>query len=48
MGSLLFLFPSLKTKPKGRHFGTAEVIEAESQAVLNSLTQHDFQNAIEN
>jgi predicted helicase len=27
------------------HFDTIEVIEAESQAVLNTLTDHDFQDA---
>jgi hypothetical protein len=27
------------TKLKGRHFDTNEVIEAESQAVLNTLTK---------
>jgi hypothetical protein len=31
-------------KPNGRHFDTFEVIEAESQAVLNTLTEHDFQD----
>jgi hypothetical protein len=35
----------LKKKLKGRHFDTAEVIEAELQAVLNTLTEHNFQNA---
>jgi hypothetical protein len=35
-----FLFPRLEIKQKGRHFETTEVIEAESQAVLNSLTQN--------
>jgi hypothetical protein len=35
-------------KLNGRHFDTVEVIEAESQAVLNSLTAHDFQDAFEN
>jgi hypothetical protein len=30
---------------KGRRFDTIEVIEAESQAVLNTLTEHDFQDA---
>jgi hypothetical protein len=30
---------------KGRQFDTIEVIEAESQAVLNTLTEHDFQDA---
>jgi hypothetical protein len=36
------LFSKLKIKPKGRHF---EVREAESQALLNALTEHDFQDA---
>jgi hypothetical protein len=35
----------LKIKLKGRHFDTVEVIEAESQAVLNTFTEHDFQDA---
>jgi hypothetical protein len=39
------LFPRLKIKLKDRHFDTTEVIEAESQAVLNTLTEHDFQDA---
>jgi hypothetical protein len=42
------LFPRLKMKLKGRHFDTIEAIEAESQAVLNSLTEHDFQGAFKN
>jgi hypothetical protein len=37
------LFPRWKIKLKGRHFDTTEVIEAESQAVLNTLTEHNFQ-----
>jgi hypothetical protein len=41
----LSLFPQLKIKLKGRHFDTIEVIEAESQVVLNTLTEHDFQDA---
>jgi hypothetical protein len=36
------LSPRLKIKLKGRHFDTIEVIEADSQAVLNTLTKHDF------
>jgi hypothetical protein len=36
----------LKIKLKDRHFETSEVIEAESQAVLNTLTQHYFQDAV--
>jgi hypothetical protein len=35
-------FPRWKIELKGRHFDTTEVMEAESQAVLNSLTEHDF------
>jgi hypothetical protein len=31
-------------KLKGRHLDTIEVIGAESQAVLNTHTEHDFQN----
>jgi hypothetical protein len=34
----LSLFLRLKMKLKGRHFDANEVIEAESQAVLNTLT----------
>jgi hypothetical protein len=39
------LFPQLKINLKGRHFDRIEVIEAESQAVLNTPTEHDFQDA---
>jgi hypothetical protein len=35
-------------KLKGRHFVTTEVIEAESLAVLNTITEHDFQDAFKN
>jgi hypothetical protein len=35
-------FSRLKIKLKGRHFGTIDVIDAESQAVLNTLTEHEF------
>jgi hypothetical protein len=38
----------LKIKHEGRHFDTIEVIKAESQAVLNTLTEHDFQDAFKN
>jgi hypothetical protein len=38
----------LKIKLKGRHFGRTEVIEAESQTMLNTLTEHDFQDAFKN
>jgi hypothetical protein len=39
------LFPRLKIKLKGHHFDTTDVIEAESQALLNTVTEHGFQNA---
>jgi hypothetical protein len=32
---------------EGGHFDTIKVIEAESQAVLNTLKEHDFQDASE-
>jgi hypothetical protein len=35
----------LKIKLKCRHFYTIELIEAESQAVLNTYTEHDSQVA---
>jgi hypothetical protein len=38
----------LKIKLKGRHFDTIEVNQTESQAVLNTLTEHDFQDAFKN
>jgi histone-lysine N-methyltransferase SETMAR len=39
------LLSRLKIKLKGRRFDTIEVIEAEWQAVLNTLTAHDFRDA---
>jgi hypothetical protein len=39
------MFPLLKIKLKDRHFDTTEVIKAKSQAVLNTLTEHNFQDA---
>jgi hypothetical protein len=38
-----FLFPKLKLKLKGRRFGTIEEIQAESQRVLDTLTENEFQ-----
>jgi hypothetical protein len=43
--TLLLSVSRLKIKLKGCNFGTSEVIEAESQAVLNILTEHNFQEA---
>jgi hypothetical protein len=37
-------FPRLKIKLKGCHFDTIEVIKADLQAVLNTLTEHGFQD----
>jgi hypothetical protein len=39
------VLPRFKTELKGRLFDTIEVSEAESQEVLNTLTEHDFQDA---
>jgi hypothetical protein len=38
----------LKIKLKGRCFDTIDVIKAESQAVLNTLTEHNLQDAFKN
>jgi transposase len=40
-----FLFPKMNIKLKGRRFDTVEEIQAESQKVLNTLTQKDFQDS---
>jgi hypothetical protein len=39
------LFLQLKIKVRGRHYDRIEVIEAELQAVPNTLTEHYFQDA---
>jgi hypothetical protein len=36
------LFPRLKIKLKGLHFDTIGVLEAESDEVLNTLTEQNF------
>jgi hypothetical protein len=38
----------LKIKLKGRHTDTVEVIVAESQEVLNTLTEHDSKDEFKN
>jgi hypothetical protein len=43
--TLLFSVSQLKIELKGLHFDTSEVIEAEAQAVLNTHTEHNFQDA---
>jgi hypothetical protein len=42
-----FLFPKMKSKLKGRRFDTIEEIQAESQRVLGTLTEKDFQEAFQ-
>jgi hypothetical protein len=41
-----FLFPWLKIKLEDCNFDTTDVIKAESQAMLKTLTEHDFQDAL--
>jgi hypothetical protein len=38
----------MKIQLKGHNFATVEVMEAESQAMLNTLTDDDFQDAFKN
>jgi hypothetical protein len=45
--TLLSMFLRLKIKLKGHHFDTVEVMVADSQAVLNTLTEHNFQDAFQ-
>jgi histone-lysine N-methyltransferase SETMAR len=42
-----FLFPKMKLKLKGRRFDTIEEIQAESQRVLDTLTEKDLQEAFQ-
>jgi transposase len=42
-----FLFPKMKLKLKGRRFYTIEEIQAESQRVLDTQTEKDFQEALQ-
>jgi hypothetical protein len=42
-----FLFPKMKLKLKGRRFDTTEEIQAESQRVLDTVTEKDFQEAFQ-
>jgi hypothetical protein len=43
-----FLFPKMKFKLKERRFDTIEEIQAESQRLLDTLTEKDFQEAFQN
>jgi hypothetical protein len=42
-----FLFPKMKLKLKGRRFDIIEEIQAESQRVLDTLTEKYFQEAFQ-
>jgi hypothetical protein len=42
-----FLFPEMKLKLKGGRFDTIEEIQAESQRVIDTLTEKDFQEAFQ-
>jgi hypothetical protein len=42
-----FLFPKMKLKLKGLRFDTTEESQAESQTVLDTLTENDFQEAFQ-
>jgi hypothetical protein len=42
-----FLFPKIKLKLKGHRFDAIEEIQAESQRVLDTLTEKDFQEAFQ-
>jgi hypothetical protein len=42
---LAFLFPRLKIKLKGCYFDITEVTEEEQHSMLNTPTEHDFQDA---
>jgi hypothetical protein len=46
--TLLFSVPLFKIKLKDCHFDITEVMEAELQALLNTLTEHDFQVIFKN
>jgi hypothetical protein len=39
------MFPRPKIKLKARHYNATQVIKAESQEVLNILTEYDFHEA---
>ena len=43
-----FLFPKMKLKLKGRRFDTSEEIQAETQKVLDTLTEKDFMKRFKN
>jgi hypothetical protein len=42
------MLPRLQIKLKGRHFATVQLMEAELQVVLNTLTEHYIQDTFNN
>jgi len=42
-----FLFPKLKTHPKGHHFGTVENVQAAATRALNNISSEDFLHCYE-
>jgi hypothetical protein len=42
-----FPFPKMKLKLKGRRFDTIEEIQGESQRVLDTVTEKDFQESFQ-
>ena len=42
-----FLFPKIELKLKGRRFDTTEEIQAESQRMLDTMIEKDFQEAFQ-
>jgi len=42
-----FLFPNMKLKLKGRRFDIIEEIQTESQRVLDTLLENNFQEAFQ-
>jgi hypothetical protein len=42
----IFIYSYMKMRLKSCHFDTIEVIEEESQVLLNTLTEHDFQDTL--
>jgi hypothetical protein len=42
-----FLFPKMKMQLKGRRFHSVADIQRESQKVMDSLTQNDFEAALQ-
>jgi len=42
-----YLFPKIKSVPKGAHFVSVENVKAKTAEILNSLTEHNLRNCFE-